>query len=81
MIINGPWSLQAYRDAGIDIGIARIPRHRESGRWATPMTGSKGYSLNANVSAEKLPLVLPPKDGAYLKDRFRLALLGPEAIT
>ena len=26
-----------------------------------------------------LPLVLPPKDGAYLKDRFRLALLGPDA--
>jgi thiamine pyrophosphate-dependent acetolactate synthase large subunit-like protein len=32
------------------------------------------------VRAETLPLVLPPKDGAYLKDRFRLALLGPEAV-
>jgi thiamine pyrophosphate-dependent acetolactate synthase large subunit-like protein len=31
------------------------------------------------VRAEPLPFVLPPKDGAYLKDRFRLALLGPEA--
>ena len=30
------------------------------------------------VKAESPPLVLPPKDGAYLKDRFRLALLGPE---
>lgn len=28
------------------------------------------------VRAENLPLVLPPKDGAHLKDRFRAALLG-----
>jgi thiamine pyrophosphate-dependent acetolactate synthase large subunit-like protein len=37
--------------------------------------------FNIKVRAERLPLVLPPKDGAYLKDRFRLALLGPDAIT
>ncbi|MDH3473000.1 MAG: thiamine pyrophosphate-dependent enzyme [Rhodospirillales bacterium] len=30
------------------------------------------------VRAETLPLVLPPKDGALLKDRFRAALLGGE---
>jgi thiamine pyrophosphate-dependent acetolactate synthase large subunit-like protein len=28
------------------------------------------------VLNEKLPLVMPPRDGAYLKDRFRAALLG-----
>ena len=32
------------------------------------------------VRAEPLPFVLPPKDGAHLKDRFRLALLGPDAV-
>ena len=32
------------------------------------------------VRAEPLPFVMPPKDGAYLKDRFRLALLGPDAV-
>jgi thiamine pyrophosphate-dependent acetolactate synthase large subunit-like protein len=32
------------------------------------------------VRAEPLPLVLPPKDGAHLKDRFRLALLDPTAV-
>ena len=32
------------------------------------------------VRAEKLPFVLPPKDGAYLKDRFRIALLGDAGI-
>ncbi|MGE0714744.1 MAG: thiamine pyrophosphate-dependent enzyme [Alphaproteobacteria bacterium] len=30
----------------------------------------------AKILAEKLPFVLPPKDGAYLKDRFRQAVLG-----
>jgi len=30
------------------------------------------------VGSEKLPLVLPPRDGVYLKNRFRIALLGPE---
>jgi thiamine pyrophosphate-dependent acetolactate synthase large subunit-like protein len=30
------------------------------------------------VSSEKLPLVLPPREGAYLKNRFRIALLGSE---
>jgi thiamine pyrophosphate-dependent acetolactate synthase large subunit-like protein len=35
--------------------------------------------FNIKVRAEELPLVLPPKDGVRLKDRFRQALLGPEA--
>ena len=32
------------------------------------------------VRAESLPFILPPKDGAYLKDRFRVALLGDDGI-
>ncbi len=35
--------------------------------------------VNVKVKAEALSLVLPPKDGAYLKDRFRVALLGDRA--
>jgi thiamine pyrophosphate-dependent acetolactate synthase large subunit-like protein len=31
------------------------------------------------IDPEKLPLVLPPRDGALLKNRFRAALLGPDA--
>lgn len=31
------------------------------------------------VVAEKIPLVLPPRDGGLLKSRFRKALLGAEA--
>jgi len=37
--------------------------------------------VNIKVRAENLPLILPAKDGAYLKDRFRLALLGPDAVS
>jgi thiamine pyrophosphate-dependent acetolactate synthase large subunit-like protein len=32
------------------------------------------------VSADRDPLVLPPRDGALLKHRFREALLGPQAV-
>ena len=32
--------------------------------------------FNIKVRAEELPLVLPPKEGVYLKDRFRAALIG-----
>jgi hypothetical protein len=31
------------------------------------------------VAAEKVPLVLPPREGALLKNRFRAALLGEGA--
>lgn len=31
------------------------------------------------IAADKPPLVMPPRDGSYLKDRFRTALLGAEA--
>jgi thiamine pyrophosphate-dependent acetolactate synthase large subunit-like protein len=32
------------------------------------------------VAAERDPLVLPPRDGTYLKQRFRQALLGADAL-
>ncbi|MGQ0580114.1 MAG: thiamine pyrophosphate-dependent enzyme [Betaproteobacteria bacterium] len=37
------------------------------------------YFAQVKVAPEKLPLVLPPRDGAHLKDRFREALLGKDA--
>ena len=42
--------------------------------------GQPGPNFAAvKVQAEKLPLVLPPREGALLKARFRRAVLGPEA--
>jgi thiamine pyrophosphate-dependent acetolactate synthase large subunit-like protein len=37
------------------------------------------FFAQVKVAPDKLPLVLPPRDGAHLKDRFRQALLGKEA--
>jgi len=41
--------------------------------------GEGALFAQVKVDPEKLPLVLPPRDGALLKNRFRAALLGPEA--
>jgi maltose-binding protein MalE len=56
-IINGPWAWAGYERAGIDFGIAPIPRVSQTGHWAAPMVAAKGYSVNVNVSDEKLPYV------------------------
>lgn len=56
-IINGPWAWAGYGDAGIDYGLARIPKMSSTGLWSAPFTASKGYSVNVNVSEEKLPYV------------------------
>jgi thiamine pyrophosphate-dependent acetolactate synthase large subunit-like protein len=37
------------------------------------------WFAQVKVTPEKLPLVLPPRDGGLLKARFRRALLGEEA--
>ncbi len=58
MIINGDWSWGSYIQAGIDIGIAPIPRVSETGLWASPMVSTKGFSINENISSEKLDVVL-----------------------
>jgi len=54
MIINGSWSWGTYIEAGIDIGLARIPQIDETGLWPTPAVQPMGYSLNANLEGEKL---------------------------
>ncbi len=53
MIINGDWSWGNYMGK-VDFGIARIPMVSETGLWPTPIVSAKGYSINANVRAEKL---------------------------
>jgi arabinogalactan oligomer/maltooligosaccharide transport system permease protein len=58
MIINGDWSWSGYRKAGIDIGIAPLPKITSTGLWCAPMVSPKGYSINSNVPEGKLPLVL-----------------------
>jgi thiamine pyrophosphate-dependent acetolactate synthase large subunit-like protein len=47
---------------------------------ATPaiLEGEGPMFFDIKIRAEEPPLILPPRDGAHLKDRFRVALLGPE---
>jgi thiamine pyrophosphate-dependent acetolactate synthase large subunit-like protein len=41
--------------------------------------GDGALFAQVKIDPERLPLVLPPRDGALLKNRFRAALLGPDA--
>jgi thiamine pyrophosphate-dependent acetolactate synthase large subunit-like protein len=44
------------------------------------LTSGKGpLFAQVKIAADAKPLVLPPRDGGLLKNRFRSALLGPEA--
>lgn len=58
MIINGDWSWAGYKKAGIDIGVAPLPKIVSTGLWCASMVSPKGFSLNANVPDEKRPIVL-----------------------
>ena len=57
MIINGDWSWSSYVKAGIDIGVAPLPIVNETGLNCAPMISPKGYSVNKNISNEKLIIV------------------------
>jgi maltose-binding protein MalE len=57
MIVNGPWSWADYRKAGIDVGIAPLWTLPGGGR-VTPMTASKGFSINVNCKKEQLATVI-----------------------
>jgi len=58
MIINGDWSWAGYRKAGVNFGVAPLPRITRTGLWCEPMISPKGYSLNANVKPDKRAIVL-----------------------
>lgn len=45
MVINGPWSWGAYKDAGIDFGVAPIPS--VDGAASKPFVGVFAFAINA----------------------------------
>ncbi|MGA9407371.1 MAG: extracellular solute-binding protein [Bacteroidota bacterium] len=53
MIINGDWSWSGYEKAGIDFGVAPLPKITKTGLWCGTMVSPKGFSINANISDEK----------------------------
>ena len=42
--------------------------------------GEGALFAQLKIDPEKLTLVLPPREGSYIKNRFRIALLGPGAV-
>jgi thiamine pyrophosphate-dependent acetolactate synthase large subunit-like protein len=89
----GETGMQATHTAsGVDLAaIARacdfahastLTRADEIGALRAAIHGRPGPNFAAvKVAAEKLPIVLPPRDGGLLKARFRRALLGEAADT
>ena len=53
MIINGDWSWAGYLKAGLDIGVAPLPKITSTGLWCGTMVSPKGFSLNVNITEEK----------------------------
>ena len=68
--------------AGCGMDETRLVRSEEDVRQLCGRVKQKNGSLFAQVKieAKPLPRVMPPRDGSYLKDRFRGALLGPAAF-
>lgn len=58
MIVNGDWSWSGYQKAGVNFGVAPLPKITKTGLWCAPMVSPKGYSINVNTPKEKLPLVV-----------------------
>ena len=82
---NGPTASGAGADLcviarGCGIADARVVREpRDVAQLVSDVRTGKGPIFRAvKVMVERLEIVMPPQDGAYLKDRFRRALLGPE---
>ena len=87
----GETGMQATHTAhGVDLaaiasgcGFARSETIREMAQveaLRTRLTQRQGpLFAQIKIAADTPPLVMPPRDGALLKHRFRAALLGPEA--
>ena len=58
MIINGDWSWSGYLKAGLDIGVAPLPKITSTGLWCGTMVAPKGFSININLPEEKKKWVL-----------------------
>jgi thiamine pyrophosphate-dependent acetolactate synthase large subunit-like protein len=88
----GETGMQATATAhGVDLAAAALACRfrgaavvRTEGELAAalgPIRSGRGPLLfQVKVRADKLPLALPPREGAHLKNRFREALLGPRAF-
>lgn len=78
-VINGPWALEKYAKAGVNIGIAPLPKLKNGQRLA-PFYGVKGYAVpekaqNKILAAKLIEFLNQPE---YAEDRyFKKAELPP----
>lgn len=65
-------------------GIPRVSTVRTDAELAALCAAVRDHAgtlfATVKIDPETLPVVLPPSDGAFLKNRFRLALLGEKAV-
>ena len=64
-LLDGPWSIPRHRQAGIDVGVARIPAVDVGGEYRTPIAYSgafglaiSAYSLNPELSVQFLQFAM-----------------------
>jgi len=81
---------ESHTARGVDLAAAALACGLKSGVMVTQMEQvialrKAVHSMQGTVfaqvkvTADKLPLALPPRDGTHLKNRFREALLGSQA--
>ena len=58
MIINGDWSWAGYKKAGINFGVAPLPKITSTGLWCAPMVSPRGFSMNITVKPDKQALLI-----------------------
>ncbi|ABQ47559.1 extracellular solute-binding protein, family 1 [Thermotoga petrophila RKU-1] len=76
MIINGPWAIKAYKDAGIDYGVAPIP-DLEPGVPARPFVGVQGFMVNAKSPNKLLAIEFLTSFIAKKETMYRIYLGDP----
>ena len=50
MVIDGVWNYQTYADAGIDIGVALLPRVSKTGQRMRPLASYFGWAMSKTAS-------------------------------
>jgi hypothetical protein len=61
--------------------VTTICTTKELDAWLPSVYGGKGPVLGVvKVQPSQPVLQVPPRDGAYIKARFRIALLGEQAV-
>jgi arabinogalactan oligomer/maltooligosaccharide transport system substrate-binding protein len=53
-IIDGAWNLDRYRNVGINVGVAALPKVTKTGQYPTPMTSGKYWLFPVRTEGDRL---------------------------